>query len=838
MARYSHRLGNLTLLLCIIAVEPLTFALGASSQAASSSTLFLTSSATSASSNNKGISSTALLSSSQSQSQVGSSVSGLAPSSAVQSSSAAASAFPSQGPIPGIYPATDPSDPPPTEDSTSIIPDFGPAWSAAYAKAQAKIANFSLDELASIATGVQSTGFVGRCVDSPLGVRLVDFVTAFPTGINTAATFNRSLIRLRGLSMGQEHVGKGVNVALGPMMNLARVAEGGRNFEGFGEDPFLAGEAAFETILGMQQGGVQACAKHFINNEQETDRTTESSNVDDRTEHEVYAQPFLRSVMAGVASVMCSYNQVNGTYACENEHTLTDILKNEFGFQGFVTSDWGATHSTLSANAGLDMTMPGNIGAGPGSYFGGNLTAAVQSGAISEDRLKDMATRILAGWYYLHQDSPSYPQVNFNANNPGDIATNEHVDVQDDHYKVVRTIGAASTALLKNVNGALPLNRPRSIFLAGSDAGPAREAGPNAFQNQVGNDGILAMGGGSGTANFTYLISPYEALQARARIDRTTVSWIFDDFNVDRAGNMAIEVSAAIVFVNSDSWEGTDRTNLSAWHGGDDLILAVAAQNNNTIVVVNSVGPLIVEPWIDHPNVTALLWAGAQGQEAGNSITDVLYGAWNPTGRLPYTIAKNISDYSAQVTTGGTPGTILQIPYTEGLLIGYRGFDAHNITPRFEFGFGLSYTEFSYSNLRITKLNPTSSSNERTQQQSWDAGQTAPVQFGSSTALWLHAPAYEVTFDVKNTGSVAGGEIPQLYVQMATSSGEPPSLLKGFSDVDLEVGQTKSVTINLSRHSLSIWDVVGQGWRKPDGTISVAVGASSRDFRLHGTIPL
>ncbi|KAG6882216.1 hypothetical protein C0992_012460, partial [Termitomyces sp. T32_za158] len=168
-----------------------------------------------------------------------------------------------------------------------------------------------------------------------------------------------------------------------------------------------------------------------------------------------------------------------------------------------------------------------------------------------------------------------------------------------------REIGAASTVLLKNKNGALPLKRPRSIFLAGSDSGPAREAGPNAFRDQTGNDGILAMGGGSGTANLTYLISPYEALQARARKDRTTVSWIFDDFNVARAGNMAIGTSAAIVFVNSDSSEGSDRTNLTAWHGGDDLILAVAAQNNNTIVVTHSVGQLIVEPWIDHPNVTA-----------------------------------------------------------------------------------------------------------------------------------------------------------------------------------------------------------------------------------------
>ncbi|KAF8064003.1 glycoside hydrolase family 3 protein [Lyophyllum atratum] len=787
-----------------------------------------------------------------------------APSTGVSQTSSSVLASPSQGPIAGVFPATDPKHPPSTQDSTVVVPDFGPAWSAAYAKAKAKISGFSLDELVSVTTGVQSTGFQGRCVgnipsiepatgrgwpglcleDSPLGVRLADFVTAFPTGINAAATFNRSLIRLRGLYMGLEHVGKGVNVALGPMMNLGRVAEGGRNFEGFGEDPFLAGEAAYETILGMQQGGVQACAKHFIDNEQEHLRTSSSSNVDDRTQHEVYAQPFLRSVMAGATSIMCSYNRINNTYACENDKTLNDILKREFGFQGYVMSDWGGTHSTLSAVAGLDMTMPGNVGNGPGSYFGGNLTTYVQNQTISEDRVEDMATRVLAGWYFLNQNSPSFPRVNFNANRPGDEATNQHIDVQDDHYKLVREMGAASTVLLKNERGALPLKRPRSIFLAGSDAGPAREAGPNAFRDQGGNDGILAMGGGSGTADFTYLISPYEALQARARKDRTSVTWIFDDFNLPRAANMAIGRSAAIVFVNSDSSEGSDRTysnsftrtNLTAWHGGDNLILSVAAQNNNTIVVVHSVGQLIVEPWIDHPNVTAVLWASAPGQEAGNSITDVLYGDWNPSGRLPYTIAKRIEDYPAQVILGGSPAVPLQVPYTEGLLIGYRAFDARNITPRFEFGFGLSYTQFAYSNLRISRI-ASSRSNQGELEQNWEAGKSNPIGIGSSTALWLHRPVFKVTFDVKNTGSLAGGEIPQLYVQMPSSAEEPPSILKGFADVHLRPGQTKSVVINLSRHSLSIWDVADQGWRKPEGTIGIAVGASSRDLRLHGNVP-
>ena len=225
----------------------------------------------------------------------------------------------------------------------------------------------------------------------------------------------------------------------------------------------------------------------------------ESSNVDDRTEHEIYAVPFLHSVMAGVASVMCSYNLVNGRYACENNRTLNGILKSEFGFQGFVMSDWSATTSTLSAIAGLDMTMPGDITFDSGtSYFGGNLTAYVQNGTIPETRVDDMATRILAGWYFLGQDSPKYPPTNFNAIFPLDEATNEHIDVQDDHHVVVRDVAAASTVLLKNVNGTLPLKKPRTILLVGSDAGPAHIAGPNEFSDQGGVDGILAMGWGSG----------------------------------------------------------------------------------------------------------------------------------------------------------------------------------------------------------------------------------------------------------------------------------------------------------------------------------------------------
>ncbi|KAH9014733.1 glycoside hydrolase family 3 protein [Lactarius pseudohatsudake] len=572
--------------------------------------------------------------------------------------------------------------------------------------------------------------------------------------------------------MGKEHVGKGVNIALGPMMNMGRIAQGGRNWEGFGADPFLAGVGAYETILGMQSAGVQACAKHYINNEQEHNRTQSSSNVDDRTQHEIYAAPFLRSVMAGVASVMCSYNLVNGS---------------EFGFQGFVMSDWSAKHSTISAITGLDMTMPGDITVFSGtSYFGANLTAYVQNGTIPEARVDDMATRILAGWYLLGQDSPSYPHTNFNAFQPLDEATNEHIDVQDDHDKVVREVGAASTVLLKNVNGALPLKKPRKLVLVGSDAGPARVAGPNEFFDQGG---------------------PYEALQARARKDHTSFSWIFDDFDLVGAGTAAIQQDAAIVFLLSDSGEAYitvdgnegDRNNLTAWHNGDALVKAVAAQNNNTIVVVNSVGPLILEPWIDHPNVTAVVWAGLGGTETGNALVDVLY----------------VLDYSAQLVIGGSGEEIVNITYSEGLFVDYRHFDAANIAPRYEFGFGLSYTTFEYSSLSISPV-VGGQDQDGALEVNWAAGKPSP----------------------QNTGAVAGTEIPQVYLHSPARAGEPPSVLRGFTDVDLQPGQAQSVTITLSRYDLSIWDVVSQSWIRPSGSYSLSVGASSRDFRLKGNIPL
>ncbi|KAG8806565.1 hypothetical protein FRC19_007199, partial [Serendipita sp. 401] len=481
-----------------------------------------------------------------------------------------------------------------------------PNWDEATRRAKEYLSDWTTEELITLTSGVgwardncvgniaavEAKNFTGLCLeDSPLGVRFADRVSVFPAGVNTAATFDREMMRLRGVAMGKEFRGKGVHIALGPMMNMARVVEGGRNFEGFGADPYLAGEASFETIAGMQSQGVQACAKHYLNNEQEHGRRTTTSEVSDQTQHELYLHPFLKSVQAGVASIMCSYNLINDTYACENNKTLNEWLKHELGFEGFVMSDWDANHSTESANKGLDMTMPGDIQSdGTDRHFGNRLLVAVQDGRIPKKRVEDMATRIIAAWFVMGQDQ-EYPPVNFNAFSPTD-PVNQHVNVQGDHGQLIRRIGAASTVLLKNEKAALPLIQPRSMALIGSDAGPAKK-GANWYQDRAGLDGVLAQGWGSGTADYPYLISPLEAIQKHVMEDGTSLSWFLEDFDLESAGKIAANKDVAIVFIAATAGEEYltvdgnvgDRNNLTAWNGGDDLVKAVAAHNNNTIVV-------------------------------------------------------------------------------------------------------------------------------------------------------------------------------------------------------------------------------------------------------------
>ncbi|KAJ6529216.1 glycoside hydrolase superfamily [Mycena capillaripes] len=598
-------------------------------------------------------------------------------------------------------------------DLTTGIPDAAPAgfeewvspvvfpappvlgagdWKSAIAKATTFVAGLTLEEKVNVTTGLDTLGpclgntgeiprigWKGLCLqDSPLGVRLAEFASAFPAGINAAATWDLDLIKARGTAMGQEHRGKGVNVALGPMTNLGRQAAAGRNWEGFGGDPFLAGAATATTIEGYQSVGVIATVKHYMANEQEHYRGGSSaaqiysSNIDDRTMHEVYLWPFAEAIKAGVGSVMCSYNKINQTQACQNSKLINGILKEELGFQGFIMSDWAAMiNGVQPALAGLDMNMPGFVGYGVGpqsapdpskatnSYWGAALVEMVRNGSVPEARLDDMVIRTLGAWYKMGQDR-DYPAVSL-----------QHADcgVQADHYKLIREIGAASTILLKNTQSALPLKLTVPLCLSftgigifGSDAGPS-PYGPNGCNDRGCNKGTLAMGWGSGTANLPYLIDPLAARTAHVRsIDPTVViESVLSDSNLARVSAVASLADTCLVFVSADSGEAYitvegnagDRNDLNFWHGGEALVAATAAVCANTLVVQHVVGPVLMESWIDHPNVTAVHHAGLPGQESGNALVDVLFSdgpqATNPSGRMPYTIAKARGDYPADI---------------------------------------------------------------------------------------------------------------------------------------------------------------------------------------------
>lgn len=344
---------------------------------------------------------------------------------------------------------------------------------------------------------IERLGFHGLCLqDGPLAIRQALYASVFPAGVTTAASWDKSLMNLRGVYMGQEFRDKGANVALGPVAGpLGRTPYAGRNWEGFSPDPYLTGIAMEQTISGVQSTGVQACAKHFIAYEQETQRNPSgspsgktiesvSSNLDDRTMHELYLWPFYNSVRAGVQSVMCSYNRINSTYACENSKVLNGLLKEELGFQGYVVSDWEGTHSGVaSALAGLDMNMPGGLTytSSTPTFWGANLTTAVNNGSVPESRLTDMGTRVMLA-YFQSQQNTSYPTVDPSESMLNTFSSNPIVnmaleglptnrDVRANHGAFIRELGAAGTVLLKNENNTLPLRAPKSIGVYGNDAG-------------------------------------------------------------------------------------------------------------------------------------------------------------------------------------------------------------------------------------------------------------------------------------------------------------------------------------------------------------------------------
>ncbi|EHY57368.1 hypothetical protein HRR83_002853 [Exophiala dermatitidis] len=642
-----------------------------------------------------------------------------------------------------------------------------PSWQQSYSKAQKLVEKMTLVEKVNITTGtgwamdlcVGNTapavhvGFPGLCLqDGPLGIRFADHITSFAAGITVGATWNRELMRRRGVAHARQAKLKGVNVLLGPAMGpLGRNPAGGRVWEGFGSDPVLQGVAAYETIQGIQSQGVMATAKHWVGNEQEHFRRplewglpeSLSSNIDDRTLHEIYAWPFAESVRAGVASVMCSYQMVNNSYACGNSKLMNGILKDELGFQGFVQSDWLAQRSGVaSALAGLDMSMPGDglFWMDGKSLFGEQLTVAVLNGSIPMSRLNDMVTRVVAAWYQLGQDAWTSDGPNFSSwsneeygylhhgstSKQDKVVVNQFVEAEDDDSRTVaRQVASEGIVLLKNSGSILPLSPSlpelesglrKRVAVVGEDAGPGK--GPNYCEDRGCNQGTLAVGWGSGSTEFTYLVDPLSALNSSFDPSTVEISSFLSNSVSSSLKNKLREQDLCLVFGNADSGEGyhiwqgqrADRNNLEIQKGGTRLIRTVAEEcGGPVVVVIHSVGPVIIEEFADMESVKAIIFANLPGQESGNALADVLFGRTDASGRLPYTLGRSLKDYGPGAPVLYYPNAIIpQVDFNEGLYIDYRHFDKHGIEPRYPFGHGLSFTTFEFSDLTVTGLKPKS----------------------------------------------------------------------------------------------------------------------------------
>ena len=649
-------------------------------------------------------------------------------------------------------------------------------------RAKLLLAAMSLDEELALVRGTGEGTYVGQIpANTTLGIPALNLedgpagvadgmtgVTTFPAPITIAASWDTALAMSFGSAIGQEQVGKGTNVVLAPMMNMDRIPVGGRNFEGFGEDPTLASAMAAAVVRGIQGEGLVATAKHYIDNDQETNRMSVSSVIDDRTQHEIYLPPFVASVDAGVGAVMCSYNQVNGVYACENDATL-GLLKQGLGFQGWVMSDWDATHSTVAAAmAGLDMEMPDD------TFFGAALTSAVASGQVPKARVDDMVTRILTS---------SFAAGLFDRAPTGSAAANVQTTA---HTELARSAGAQGTVLLRNSGPLLPLSAATVHSIA--VLGAAGSASP------------IFQGLGSSQVHASSVVTPLQGLTTRAGRAGAPIAVSYAQGTTapfDDGTTLAAAADVAVVVVGTTSSEGADRSSTSLPGTQDALVEAVARANPRTIVVVYAPAQVLM-PWANQ--VAAILFAGLPGQEEGDALADVVFGDVNPSGKLPFTLAANEADYPV-----ATPATGETAEYSEGFLVGYRWFDATGPAPLFPFGHGLSYATFGYANLEVSP---------------------ASVPAGG---------AVDVTFDVTNTGSVAGSEVAQLYLGLPSETSEPPAQLEAFQKVTLAPGAAQHVSLHVAASAYSFWSAGLQGPAAYPGTHGVSVGSSSRDIRLKGS---
>ncbi len=639
------------------------------------------------------------------------------------------------------------------------------------------------------AYGVRNSGENGR------------YSTALPADIAGAATWDLQGAFEYGALIGRELRAQGYTMHLGGGVNLTREPRNGRTFEYMGEDPILAGNMVASVIKGVQAQHVIGDIKHYALNDQESGRDAVNANIDERAARESDLLAFEIGIEeADPAAVMCSYNRVNGDYACENKYLLTDLLKNEWKFKGFVISDWGATHSTAKASAaGLDHEEPG------WTFYGDDFKKAVEAGTIPQAQLDDHVHRILRAMFATGViDDPPQKSV---------------VDVEGG-LEVARKIEENAIVLLKNDSSQLPLEAAKihSIAVIGphADVGMISGGGSAQVDPPVGN-AIMPPGKGQ-----THWMEPIWFPTSPLKSVREKVPGATVEFNSGTdpaaAAELARKSDVAIIFAYQWESESIDLPTLALPENQDELIAKVAAANPHTIVVVESGGPVTM-PWAGQ--VSAIMEAWFAGSKGSDAVANVLFGAVNPSGKLPVTFPKSVEDLphpaivkppkesipnyrqhdSWRQIAAGLPA--FQVTYNEGVKVGYKWYDAENKPVLFPFGYGLSYTTYSYSKLNVSP--------------------------GKTT---------RVVFTVTNTGSRAGAEIAQVYASLPASAGEPPKRLVGWSKVQLSPGQSKEVTVEVNPKYLSIWDVKAHAWQLVPGEYGFMVGGSSQSLPLKQSVNL
>ncbi|HNE04592.1 MAG TPA: glycoside hydrolase family 3 C-terminal domain-containing protein, partial [Anaerolineales bacterium] len=576
-------------------------------------------------------------------------------------------------------------------------------------------------------------------------------------------------------ALAEECIALNVDVLLGPGVNMKRSPLNGRNFEYFSEDPFLAGELAANFINGVQSKGVGTSLKHYAANNQEFQRFSISAEIDERTLREIYLPAFEKAVkQAQPWTVMCSYNKVNGTFASEHHQLLTKILKDEWGFEGLVVSDWGAVRNRVAAlKAGLDWEMPG-----PQDLRVKAVVEAVRSGELNEATLDESVRRILRV-VFKSKETPK---------------GNGSFDV-DAHHELARKIATEGVVLLKN-DGLLPLKDHQHIAVIGRSAESAH------FQ-----------GGGSSHINPTKVAMPYKELQSRAENAELTYAEGYPTDNsfqqgmIDDAVGLAEAADVAILYIALPTFkesEGYDRKDLDLTVQQIALIKAVSKVQPNTVVVLNNGAPVAMSEWID--GVPAVLEGWMMGQAGGAALADILFGRVNPSGKLAETFPLKLTDTPSHINWPGGAG---KVHYGEGIFIGYRYYDTKEIPVLFPFGHGLSYTTFEYSNAKVSSKN------------------------------FKDVDGLTVTVDVKNTGKLAGKETVQVYVHDQKSDlMRPVKELKGFAKVDLQPGETKTVSIHLDFRAFAYYHPEHKQWITEDGDFDILIGSSSADIRSHLTTTL